>query len=243
MYSRDKMKIPNSFVPNHPFDQGDAKIRDERLAPYPRTEESVRLHRQEYYAIITHMDKVLGDILDALEEQDLLDNTYIIFTSDHGLAAGNHGLMGKQNQYDHTVRVPMIIAGPGVDANVHTSAQVYLQSIYPTTCELAGIPIPETVDFASFVPQMEHLDKRGEEYIFGGYRHLQRMLRSDKYKLIVYPQAKQAQLFDMESDPDEMINLYHVPEYKSLAKEMFIQLQKKQKELGDNLVLDISDYN
>ena len=242
MYPQNEIKIPTNFVPQHPFDQGDARVRDENLAPYPRTEESVKLNRQEYYAIITHLDKKIGDILDALEEEDLLDNTYIIFTSDHGLAVGHHGLMGKQNQYDHTTRVPMIIVGPGVKEDVRTSAQVYLQSVYPTTCELAGIPIPSSVDFTSFAPQIADLEKKGEAYVFGGYRNLQRALRSEKYKLILYPVAKQIQLFDMEKDPEEMVNLAHNVAYKDVVDTMFMQLQQKQKELGDKLVLDISMY-
>ena len=116
MYPREQVKVPANFLPEHPFDQGDSKIRDEELAPFPRTEEAVKLHRQEYYAIITHADYEIGRILDALEKSGQDKNTYIIFTSDHGLAVGMHGLMGKQNQYECSVRMPLIFTGPGIKA-------------------------------------------------------------------------------------------------------------------------------
>ena len=103
MYPKADIAIPDNYMPEHPFDQGDHRLRDENLAAFPRTEECVQLHRSEYYAIITHMDHEIGRILTALDSSGRADNTYIIFSSDHGLAVGHHGLMGKQNQYDHSV--------------------------------------------------------------------------------------------------------------------------------------------
>jgi choline-sulfatase len=117
LYPESKVEVPKNFLPEHPFDQGHHKVRDEKLAPFPRTKEQVQVHRSEYYAIISHMDHEIGRILDALEKTGKLENTYIIFTADHGLAVGQHGLMGKQNQYDHSVRVPFIMCGPSIEKN------------------------------------------------------------------------------------------------------------------------------
>ncbi|MCK4997896.1 MAG: sulfatase-like hydrolase/transferase, partial [Anaerohalosphaera sp.] len=95
MYPPESIKIPPNYIGEHPFDQGGHKIRDEVLAPFPRTKRDVQVHLSEYYAIITHADYQIGRILEALEKSGKADNTYIIFSSDHGLAVGQHGLMGK----------------------------------------------------------------------------------------------------------------------------------------------------
>ena len=243
LYPPESIKIPENFLKEHPFDQGDHKIRDEKLAPFPRTKEAVQLHRSEYYAIITHFDKELGRILEALDASGKADNTYVILSSDHGLAVGQHGLMGKQNQYDHSIRMPLIIRGPKLEKGKKIDNKVYLQSMFATTCELASIKIPETVEFKSIKDLFDTDKDGGEEYIFGSYKHYQRMIRSDKYKLIVYPQVKRIQLFDMINDPNEISNLAKDKKYQKIKAELFKKLTEKQKELGDYLILDPSDYN
>ncbi|MCL3779368.1 DUF4976 domain-containing protein [Prolixibacteraceae bacterium JC049] len=239
MYPREKMKTPASFMGEHPFDQGDHKIRDEVLAPFPRTKEAVQVHQSEYYAIITHFDEQLGRILDALKATGKADNTYIIFTSDHGLAVGKHGLMGKQSQYDHSVRMPLIIAGPKLEGGRKVDEMVYMQSVYATTCDLAGIKTPNTVEFRSIAQLLKDDKAKGEKYIFGTYKKFQRMIRSERYKLILYPQVKEAQLFDLKNDPEELNNLYGKTEVKNIQQELFTALKQKQQELGDNLKLDM----
>ena len=139
-YPLDKIAMPASFVPEYPFNEAmnsGRKLRDERLAPFPRTEYSVKVNRQEYYAIITHMDEQIGRILDTLEASGQADNTYIFFTADHGLAVGRHGLMGKQNMFDHSVRVPLMVVGPDVPKNRKIDARVYLQDVMATSLELS----------------------------------------------------------------------------------------------------------
>ena len=91
MYPPAHIEVPPNYLPEHPFDQGDHEVRDEILAPFPRTREAVQLHRSEYYAHITYMDAQIGRILDALEKSGQARNTYVIFTADHGLAVGQHG--------------------------------------------------------------------------------------------------------------------------------------------------------
>ncbi len=239
MYPPDKIKVPENFMPEHPFDQGDHKLRDENLAPFPRTEHQVQVHRSEYYAIITHMDHEIGRILKALEATGKADNTYIIFSADHGLALGHHGLMGKQNQYDHSVRLPFFILGPGLKPGTSHDALIYLQSIYPTTCDLAGLKIPETVDFPSLKGILDGTEEKVQDVIFGNYRHFQRMARTDKYKLILYPHNGHQQLFDIENDPQEMVNLIDSEKYESVKKDMFQKLLDLQGEVGDTLQVSI----
>lgn len=133
MYPPSKIQIPENHLPEHPFDQGDHKVRDEMLAPFPRTKEAVQLHRSEYYAMISHLDREIGRVLKALKASGKMENTYVILTSDHGLAVGQHGLMGKQNQYDHSVRMPLIIRGPGLEPGKRVNEMVYMQSVFATT--------------------------------------------------------------------------------------------------------------
>ncbi|NIP97775.1 MAG: sulfatase-like hydrolase/transferase, partial [Akkermansiaceae bacterium] len=157
-YPVSRIRIPESYLPRYPYcDQiGCAhRLRDENLAPMPRTRHAVQVHRREYYAIITHMDAQIGRVLDTLEKSGKKDNTYIVFTADHGLAVGKHGLFGKQNMYDHSVRVPFIVAGPGVPKGKRNDAPVYLQDVIPTSLEWAGAEIPQHVQFKSVRPHLE----------------------------------------------------------------------------------------
>lgn len=243
MYDKEKIPIPKNFLPEHLFDQGDHKIRDEKLAPFPRTKEAVQLHLQEYYAITSHVDHEVGRIMDALKKSGKADNTYVIFTSDHGLAVGQHGLMGKQNQYDHSIRMPFIMVGAGLEKGKKLDDMIYMQSVFATTCELAGISTPETVQFKSILELAKgNSEEKGEELIYGGYKNMQRMIRTKTHKLILYPQVKEAQLFDLVNDPDEIVNLIANKNQKEIREDMFNKLVYKQKELNDKLVLVKSDY-
>jgi len=237
MYPEEKMEVPPNFVPTHPFDQGDAKVRDEILAPFPRTKEAVQLHRKEYYAIITHMDHQIGRILDALEISGKASNTYVIVTADHGLAVGEHGLMGKQNLYDCSVRIPLLISGPQVTPSRKIDELVYQHSMFATTCELAGVEIPKTVEFPSLAPLVHGEVRPLHDAVFSYYRDLQRMVRTKKHKLIVYPKAHRVQLFDLEADPWEMHDLSNDPDVANVKAGLIARLKKFQKELDDPLDL------
>lgn len=235
-YSPEKIKLPDNFLPEHPFDNGAIKIRDEVLAPFPRTREIIKVHRAEYNAIMTHMDHEIGRILDALEASGRAGNTYIIFTSDHGLAMGSHGLLGKQNPYDHSIRMPFLISGPDVPKDRRVDDLIYMQSVYPTTCELAGLDVPESVEF----PSVKNLavggsDSGGEEMIFGTYLTFQRLVRTDTHKLVYYPELDRYQLFDMVADPGEMTDLSEDPAYETVKAKLIARLDKERQELGDGL--------
>ena len=120
MYSPEDIPVPENFLPEHPFDNGEMRIRDEVLAPFPRTPEIVQQHIADYYGMITHMDAEMGRVLQTLEATGHLENTIIIYTADHGLAVGQHGLLGKQNLYNHSIHVPSIFAGPGIPEGEHS---------------------------------------------------------------------------------------------------------------------------
>ena len=238
-YPVDQVKLPQNFLPEYPYAEQMAagrKLRDERLAPFPRTPLAVKTNRQEYYAIITHMDAMIGRILDALKATGKEDNTWIFFTADHGLACGQHGLMGKQNLYDHSVRVPLMVIGPNVTAGMRIDAPVYLQDIMPTTLELAGVEKPSHVQFNSLLPM---LDGSASPYdvVYGAYLNKQRSIRTDQYKLIVYPTANVVRLYDVQDDPLEMNDLAGQPKNHDTVKRLFERLQELQLEMKDALNL------
>ena len=238
LYPQDKIEIPPNFLPEHPFDQGDYKIRDEMLAPFPRTKEAVQLHRREYYSLISYMDHQIGEVLDALERSGKASNTYVILTADHGLAVGEHGLMGKQNMYDCSIRMPLMISGPGIPAGKHVDELVYQHSMYATTCELAGIPVPASVEFPSLAPLLHGESRPVHDAVFSYYREFQRAVRTRTHKLIVYPQVQRVQLFDIEKDPWEMHDLSDDPASASIKAELMQRLEQFQRELGDKLSLE-----
>ncbi|MDA7920258.1 sulfatase-like hydrolase/transferase [Verrucomicrobiales bacterium] len=238
-YPLDRIMIPENYQPDYPdrkLIDNPVTLRDERLSPVPRTEYAVQVHRQEYYAIITHMDEQVGRILDALEKSGKADNTYIVFTSDHGLAVGHHGFMGKQNLYDHSTHVPFMIVGPDIEAGKKMDTPIYLQDVMPTSLELAGIEKPDHVEFQSLLPILAG-ESKGYESIYGAYLKSQRSITKDGFKLIVYPKVPRVILYDLENDPMEMNDLAEAKQSKVLS--LFSSLLALQDELNDTVDLKI----
>jgi arylsulfatase A-like enzyme len=238
-YDPAKIPLPPNFLPEHPFDHGNREGRDELLLPFPRTPKDVREDLVVYYAVISHMDEHLGRILTALEETGQADDTIVIFSSDHGLAMGSHGLRGKQNMYEHTVGVPLIFRGPGIPRGVKTDAQCYLRDLYPTACQLAGIEIPETVQGRSLAPVIRGEAESVHPCLFGYFRDAQRMIRTDRWKLIYYPHIDRVQLFDLVSDPHEMNDCSEDSALAALVDDLRGRLLAWQRQVGDPLVQKI----
>lgn len=239
MYPLDKISVPASFQSEYPYKDEvgcSPVLRDEALAPFPRTEYSVKVNRQEYYAIISHMDHEIGRILDALEASGKADNTYVFFTADHGLAVGNHGFMGKQNMYDHSIRPPLLVSGPNVPKGERIEAAVYLQDIMASSLEIAGVQKPDYVKFSSLLPFLKG-DRKSSFYssIYGAYVNEQRMIRNDTYKLIIYPKIPVLRLYDMKNDPLELNDLMDQPGYSALVSELLKEFKDLQEEYYDTL--------
>ena len=234
-YPLERISLPQPFMAEYPHQIGSNRIRDEQLAPFPRTEYAVKVNRQEYYAIITHMDAQLGRILDALEKSGQAENTYIFFTADHGLACGHHGLMGKQNMYDHSVRVPFMMVGPRVPAGERIAAPIYLQDVMPTSLQLAGTEVPADVQFQSLLPYVRGDAKAARDTIYGAYTHTQRMITQGGYKLVQYPQIDKVLLFDLEQHPLETNDLAGDPEQAARVARLREELKRMQQELDDPL--------
>lgn len=236
-YPLDRMAVPANFLPEYPYKveiDNPPGLRDEKLAPFPRTKYAVKVHRQEYYAIITHMDDQIGRVLDALEASGMKDNTYIFFTSDHGLSVGSHGLIGKQSLFDHSVRVPFMMAGPGVKPGAKIDSPIYLQDVMPTSLEAAGVTPPEHVQFQSLFPLLKG-EPSEYESIYGAYQMSQRSITKDGLKLIAYPKVPKLLLFDLNDDPLEMKDVSS--QHPEKVKNLFKKLIELQEETGDSLAL------
>ncbi len=240
MYDPDELSLPENFMPEHPFDNGELKIRDEALAPWPRTPEIVRQHLAEYYGMISHMDAQIGRVLQALDESGQAENTLIVFAGDHGLAVGQHGLLGKQNVYDHSVRAPLVFSGPGIPHG-KSDALCYLYDIFPTIFDLCGLPPLQEAEGQSLAPVIRGQRSTARGELFCIYKDLQRMARTDQWKIIEYPKIGVTQLFDIQADPHELHNLAESEDHKDELQRMQSLLDKLQVEFDDPLLSPTAD--
>lgn len=238
-YNQREMPLPRNFLPQHPFDNGEMTVRDELLAPWPRTPEEIRRQLREYYAVITGLDREIGRVLAALQERPEYENTIVVFSSDQGLALGSHGLMGKQSLYDHSAKAPLLIAGPGIRAG-QSDALVYLMDIFPTILERVGAPIPDGLDGISFQSALLGKEVPARRELYLAYRGVQRAVRDERYKLIVYPEVNRHQLFDLRNDPHEMHDLSADPAHAQRVQAMTARLAALQKQFGDRQPLAAS---
>jgi arylsulfatase A-like enzyme len=235
MYPESSIRLPENFLTEHPFDNGELKVRDELLAALPRDPGETRRHIAAYYAMITHLDAQVGRVLQALEDTGAARDTIVVFTADNGLAVGQHGLFGKQNLYDHSVRVPLMMAGPGLPAKQKRSAFCYVLDLYPTLCDLAGVPKPASVEGLSIKPAIDKPSAKVREQVYTAYRHLQRAVTDDRYKLIEYnvDGKRRTQLFDLWQDPWEKSDLSQSAGHGERLGAMRKQLERWRTELGD----------
>lgn len=240
-YDPAKMPLPPNFLPQHPWDNGEMLVRDERLLPWPRTPEMVREMNAEYYRYISYLDAQIGRVLDALDASPHAKNTIVVFSADSGVARGSHGLIGKQNVYEHSVRVPLILAGPGIAAGKRTDAMCYLFDVLPTLGKLCGVPGPKTSEGIEFTASLSDPAKPARPQLFFAYRNVQRAVRDDRWKLIRYPQVDKTQLFDLRNDPSETTNLADQPEQAARVMALTALLKKEQKRFGDSAPLTVPD--
>jgi len=226
-YRSEEVPLPGNFMPMHPFNNGELTIRDERLASYPRTPAEVRRHLADYAGMITDLDRGLGRLHAALADSKHADDTIVIHTADHGLAVGQHGLMGKQNLYEHSIRVPLLMKGPGIPAGLRVDEPCYQHDLYPTILELAGLAAPEPPGFRSLLPLLDGAP--GYETITCSYAQCQQMAKDRRHKLIRYRPVRgrgsdQRQLLDLATDPLELTNLIDQPELGDVVRRLESEL-------------------
>lgn len=249
MYHADEIELPPNYMHDHPFDLGIRNIRDEVLAAQPRDDAEVRQHIADYYGMISHMDYEIGRILQTVEDKGLADNTIVIYTADHGLSVGQHGLLGKQNLYDHSIRIPMIMRGPDIGVGKRSDALCYLYDLFPTICERAGVALPETNEGYSLNALLNGHTDTHRHSIFAAYQNgfghpdgkpYQRMVKGDRFKLIqsVLDDTVTTQLFDIQADPYEINDLSVDRQYHHVITNLAKRLRNWQSIVNDPLIVN-----
>ena len=186
-----------------------------------------------YYAMIELIDDQVGRVLDALEETGQRQNTIVIFTSDHGEMLGDHGILLKgPHMYEGAVRVPLILSWPErFEQGMRTDALVELTDLAPTLLECANVPIPASVQGRSFMPICtgeadagKHRDsvfcEHYNSFSFHDPVAYNTMVRDERYKVVVYHGTDAGELYDLQDDPDEFVNLWDSPDHRDLRFEM-----------------------
>ena len=241
LYDPAKIPLSPAFMPQHPFDNGEMTVRDEKLAPWPRTEADTKQQNADYYSCITGLDHHIGRIMAELKANGQWENTIIIFSGDNGLSLGEHGLFGKQNLYEFGgMHVPLVIAGPGIPHG-KSEALVYLMDLFPTLAEFAGAKLPVGIEGKSIVPILTGKQTKVRDVLYTAYRDCQRAIRDDRWKLIRYPLVDQTQLFDLSVDPHELNNLAKQPAQSAKIAEMTGLLQKEMTSHADSFPLTVAN--
>lgn len=208
LYDPMRIVLPPNFAKAPPFDTAAMGTRDEELLGIPRDPNAVRRNMAEYFGMITHMDACIGRIYQALADSGLLEDTIVIHTADHGLAVGQHGLLGKQNVYDHSTRVPLVVAGPAIPAGEARAGLCYQHDLHPTLLELAGAGSDSAgaTPFGSLIPMLRHAAS-GRPHLTSHFSTNHFMVRDERYKLIERRAESSRELYDLQADPWETRNL------------------------------------
>lgn len=234
-YPDGSLPLPGNFMPFHPFQFDQLTVRDENLTGWPRKPEVIQMILSDYYALVTHLDQQIGKIIATLKETGQYDNTIIVYAADNGLAVGSHGMLGKQSLYEHSIKVPLIIKGPGVPQDQVLDAFAYIHDIYPTLAELAGLPKADNLDGKSLAPLIMGNQQEIRNSLFTAYRTTVRAVRDEQWKLIRYPDRNYTQLFDLAHDPLELNNLAEKSEMQAKKEQLTQLLNNWQNEVGDTV--------
>jgi arylsulfatase A-like enzyme len=221
-------KLPRSYLPKHPFDNTHIDVRDEVSVPgvwSNRDERTIRNELGREFACSENIDIQIAAVLEKLKQMGQLENTIIVYTSDHGMAIGRHGLQGKQNLYEHTFRVPYIVKGPGIKPGSRVEGNIYHLDALATLCDLAGVETPKTSEGISFKPVLEGKQNSVRQVLYGAYsggaKPGIRCVKKGDWKLIRYESAKdgvsETQLFNLADNPDELLAQHHDPEVIALT--------------------------
>ena len=214
--------LPINYLPAHPFHHGHPGLRDEVKVSgvwEKRDEKTIRNEIGREYACSENIDIQVGKVLKKLQSMGELENTYVIYTADHGMAIGRHGLQGKQNLYEHTWRVPFIVKGPGIKPGTRVQGNIYLMDVLGTICDLAGIDPPAGIESKSFRGVLEGKQSTVRDVLYGVYcggtKPGMRSVRKGDWKLIKYDvldgEVRQTQLFNLKDNPHEFLSQHADP--------------------------------
>jgi arylsulfatase A-like enzyme len=236
----EKMEFRDSKVP---MSTGPGSVKGLMAGP-PRTQEDVQNAKRLYYAVVSHLDDEIGQVIEQLKAAGLYENTVIIYLSDNGYFLGNHGLGNKVTLHEESVRVPMFIHSPQIPKKGGVSeALVSDLDIYPTILELAGQEPPSSLMGRSLRPLLDNPDAPFRDHIISesagvpetrlGTGH--RMVRTDRYKYILTTHDEEA-FFDLQVDPFEMTNLIKKSDLKDEIERHRSLLKDWQKQVGEKRI-------
>ena len=220
--------LPVNYLPAHPFHHGHPDLRDEVAVSgvwENRDERTIRNEMGREFACSENIDIQIGRVLEKLKAMGELDNTYIVYTADHGIAIGRHGLQGKQNLYEHTWRVPFIVKGPGIQPGSRVKGNIYLLDVLATLCDLAGVKPPDSNEGTSFKPVLHGRRDTVRDVLYGVYsggtKPGLRCVKQGDWKLIKYDvldgRVRETQLFNLADNPHEFIEQHHDPKVITLT--------------------------
>ncbi len=221
-------KLPANWLPAKPFPDGHPGLRDETTVSgvwEKRDERTIRNELGREFACAENIDIQIGRVLAKLKTMGELDNTYIIYTADHGIAIGRHAFQGKQNLYQHTWRVPFVVKGPGIKPGSRAEGNIYLLDVLATLCDFAGIPAPESNEGLSFRPVLEGKKQTVRDVMYGVYnggtKPGMRSVKQGDWKLIQYDvmngAVRETQLFNLKDNPEEFLAEHHDPKVTALT--------------------------
>ena len=234
--------LPVNYLPAHPFNNTHMNVRDEVNVSgvwKNRDENTIRNELGREFACNENIDIQIGRVLKKLSDMGELDNTYIFYTADHGMAIARHGLQGKLNLYEHTLRVPLIVKGPGIKPGSRSKGNIYLMDAMATFCDLTSVPAPRTNQGISFKPVLEGKQDTVRDVVYGCYcggsKPGIRCVKKGDWKLLKYgstsDNVQETQLFNLADNPHEFIQQHHDPNVMALAG---IQPTKDQVNLAND---------
>lgn len=246
LYDSKKIALaPNPFLPkgapSYAISQNDGEVRAYKGIP-PRghvPDEIARKLKQGYFAGVSYSDACVGRVLDELDRLNLRSNTIVILWGDHGWKLGEHDSWGKHTDVENDVNAPLILSAPGMkNVGTHTDALVEFVDMYPTLCELAGLPLPGHLEGTSFKPLLADPQRPWKtaafsEYPRGNGKHGEPLMgytmRTDRYRFTVWVNRKNhslvdaIELYDHQKDPQENVNIARKPENAVLVEELMLQ--------------------
>ncbi|HUG17872.1 MAG TPA: sulfatase [Planctomycetaceae bacterium] len=235
LYDHDQIQLPDNYSPPQDAPQesihnsGELRAYAGIPASGPVSEETARNLIHGYYACVSYTDAQIGKLLDELDRLELTDNTIVVLWGDHGWNLGEHTLWCKHSCYETSMQIPLIVRSPGVKAGERRSQLIESIDLYPTLCELAGLPLPEHLAGRSFVELMQNPDADWKTAAVGRFQNGD-TIRTDRFRFTEYTKPKgevtSRMLYDHVSDPAENFNALkmHSPAAAKLAEQLHEQM-------------------
>ncbi|MEN1678979.1 MAG: sulfatase [Planctomycetota bacterium] len=237
LYPSDAIQLPdNMFFPRNldrafRYNWGELRKYDAVPSKGPLSTDAARNMLRGYYACVSFTDAQIGRVIDALDQLDLAESTIVVLWGDHGWQLGEHGFWCKHTNFEVATRVPLVIVAPGVDGARATTRLVETVDLYPTLCELAGLPEPEHLQGRSLLPLLEDTEARHKDAVYTRYGGGD-AVRTERFRYVEQRDRRgvgklqATALFDLQLDPGENDNVVQQPEYAEAVLRLRDQLAR-----------------